>query len=638
MGGVETGVARRVVTVIVLVALAAGCTTGGGVSPAPSGAPTGAASVAPVTAPPSAAPATPAPTTAATPTPPKPSPSPAALEGLSVRPFEMSVLTSAYFAVDKDGNAYLPGGTQGAAVVKMAPDGSVLAKWPGLGIVEGQPDTISGIAVDPKSGDAWVADMTADRIVRLAASDLVAKTAFGETGAKPGQLTAPGGLAIDPKGRIVVVDMGNSRLETFEQDGTFVSQLVRPANLTAPVDVAVDADGNLYISFTQPNSGWYVGGRAVKLTPDGKTAWLISAVGSEPTTFPDVAVAADGRVYVIDALQGLASVDPAKGTATPMVVNVPGAGTAANAVRVSPSGDVYTLACVTERTNCSLARFSASLEWSQTWVVDAPPTTPGQKVKVDDVNLYIQCVGSGSPTIVWSAGGGGSGWFEASQYLLGRLSGFGRVCTYDRAGLGLSDASNFRDGTHFETTVRQLHAALEAAGEHGPYVLVGYSFGGLVARLFALQYKDEVAGLVSVDGDTERWYDNSFTLEDFGGISPCDSDKCSLYPDLQYADRLSGGKVEASLGGLPMIVIGHDPAFASFGEADRIWVDMVKDSVTASSNAYLVVASAASHAVPYIRPGLVVEAVKAVVAAAKAPDHALAPCGKAMEAAGGVCN
>jgi pimeloyl-ACP methyl ester carboxylesterase len=49
-------------------------------------------------------------------------------------------------------------------------------------------------------------------------------------------------------------------------------------------------------------------------------------------------------------------------------------------------------------------------------------------------------------------------------------------------------------------SVRDLHALLEVAGVPGPYLLVGFSFGGLLAVMYAGTYPDQVMGLLSLDG------------------------------------------------------------------------------------------------------------------------------------------
>ncbi|CAN5875682.1 hypothetical protein BH11PSE1_BH11PSE1_17410 [soil metagenome] len=63
-----------------------------------------------------------------------------------------------------------------------------------------------------------------------------------------------------------------------------------------------------------------------------------------------------------------------------------------------------------------------------------------------------------------------------------------------------------RTGGPSKTRARDLHALLTAAGEHGPYVLAGESFGGLVARTFARLYPEEVAGVVLVDAAEEQFF------------------------------------------------------------------------------------------------------------------------------------
>jgi pimeloyl-ACP methyl ester carboxylesterase len=113
--------------------------------------------------------------------------------------------------------------------------------------------------------------------------------------------------------------------------------------------------------------------------------------------------------------------------------------------------------------------------------------------------LHLGCQGkgsSGSPTVVYLHGLGGDGSDVESINTL--LAGQARVCTYDRVNVGRSDRVN---GRHTGAdSVRDLHALLEAAGVQGPYLMVGFSFGGLLAIMYAATYPDQVMGMVSLDG------------------------------------------------------------------------------------------------------------------------------------------
>ena len=71
------------------------------------------------------------------------------------------------------------------------------------------------------------------------------------------------------------------------------------------------------------------------------------------------------------------------------------------------------------------------------------------------------------------------------------------MCTYDRAGMGWSEASPYpRTARQF---AKELHTLLANANEPGPYVLVGHSLGGYTVRVYAHDYPDEVSGLVLID-------------------------------------------------------------------------------------------------------------------------------------------
>ncbi|MBI1790320.1 MAG: alpha/beta fold hydrolase, partial [Acidobacteria bacterium] len=118
-----------------------------------------------------------------------------------------------------------------------------------------------------------------------------------------------------------------------------------------------------------------------------------------------------------------------------------------------------------------------------------PP--PGRIVE----GMHLRVEGAGDPTVVLEAGIAATSlsWSRVQP----EVAKFARVLSYDRAGLGWSGpASGPRTVDRLVAELRQL---LAGAGLPGPYVLVGHSFGGLVARAFAARYPDEVAGLVLVD-------------------------------------------------------------------------------------------------------------------------------------------
>lgn len=121
------------------------------------------------------------------------------------------------------------------------------------------------------------------------------------------------------------------------------------------------------------------------------------------------------------------------------------------------------------------------------------------RIEVGGRALAFYAAGSGGPGVVLIAGGGMPAAFSAP--LQARIAGFGRVLSYDRAGLGASDPAP-RPLT-FQEHARDLRDLLVAAGEPGPFIIVAESFGGLVARMFARAFPEAVAGLVLVDSAEE---------------------------------------------------------------------------------------------------------------------------------------
>jgi pimeloyl-ACP methyl ester carboxylesterase len=120
-------------------------------------------------------------------------------------------------------------------------------------------------------------------------------------------------------------------------------------------------------------------------------------------------------------------------------------------------------------------------------------------VDVGGYRLHLNCRGAGTPLVILLPG---SGDFSVDWSLVQpEIARTARVCSYDRAGLAWSDPGptprTMRQEAH------ELRTLLRAASEAPPYVLVGHSIGGLVARTYATTYPGEVAGMVLVDATHE---------------------------------------------------------------------------------------------------------------------------------------
>jgi pimeloyl-ACP methyl ester carboxylesterase len=127
----------------------------------------------------------------------------------------------------------------------------------------------------------------------------------------------------------------------------------------------------------------------------------------------------------------------------------------------------------------------------------------GRLVDIGGRHLYLACQGTAAPTVVFVAGLGDSG--EAAWGAVwGQVARSTRACVYDRAGLGRSDPNP--KTTTYQAATDDLHALLRRGRIPGPYVLVGHSLGGLLARLYAHQHPADVAAVVLVDATPVAWF------------------------------------------------------------------------------------------------------------------------------------
>jgi pimeloyl-ACP methyl ester carboxylesterase len=172
-----------------------------------------------------------------------------------------------------------------------------------------------------------------------------------------------------------------------------------------------------------------------------------------------------------------------------------------------------------------------------------PPAPLGKLVDVGGYRVHLYCTGTGSPAVVIVGAGFSFNWGLVQP----EVAKFTQVCSYDHSGIGWSD-SGPKDSCSLR--VSEVHTALKNAGIKGPYVLVGHSLGGLVARLYAGRYPDEVTGMVFVD--------HAFhSVVMFHSTSPSDA---TVPPPLPMLSTLNGG--------IP-IGIESDPNFNKLSSRDR---------------------------------------------------------------------
>jgi len=127
-----------------------------------------------------------------------------------------------------------------------------------------------------------------------------------------------------------------------------------------------------------------------------------------------------------------------------------------------------------------VARSGGLDTWLASRGMSPPYDARGSTVDIDGAAVYLDCRGAGSPTVILETGfgGGAGGWGS----ILDGVAQTTRVCAWDRPGIGRSEARPLRSGGE---TARILRAALTAARESGPFVVVGHSLGGVYGRLFA---------------------------------------------------------------------------------------------------------------------------------------------------------
>ncbi len=135
----------------------------------------------------------------------------------------------------------------------------------------------------------------------------------------------------------------------------------------------------------------------------------------------------------------------------------------------------------------------------------------------DDRSLSYFCAGDGQPTLILEAPSGISNE-EAFAKVIPDLAARHRVCAYERAAYGNSEPLKPGEVQSVSDYAAELAAFLELVGTDSPLLIVGFSYGGFVARYFTGHRPERVAGLVLIDSPHVRWLramKDEMTLDDW---------------------------------------------------------------------------------------------------------------------------
>ena len=243
---------------------------------------------------------------------------------------------------------------------------------------------------------------------------------------------------------------------------------------------------------------------------------------------------------------------------------------------------------------------------------DQPTTTSDVISGMFDIGagreLHLECIGTGSPTILLEAGDESS--VDQWSLVAPGLETQTRTCAYDRAGNGRSvDATGCRG---LDDLLGDLEALLRVAAIDGPYLLVGTSGGGYLMAGLAARRPADVVGLVLVETP------KAITIlpPEVAAEISCDAATNVEHRDY-YAVEHAVWDTREQIGDFPMTIISNDygPNPPPGDEATNV-PDQRGWLVLSPNSKQVVVTS--GHDVPFNEPDLVVEEIIAVLDAARA--------------------
>jgi pimeloyl-ACP methyl ester carboxylesterase len=266
------------------------------------------------------------------------------------------------------------------------------------------------------------------------------------------------------------------------------------------------------------------------------------------------------------------------------------------------------------------------------------PGEPGHLIEVNGHRLYFECLGTGKPTVLLEAGYGGDqrSW-DAIEPELAKTT---HTCEYDRFGLGLSSAEQPKRRGPFDQ-LEDLGDLLDGAGIDPPYIVVGHSYGGILAWFFTRRHLDSVDGLLLLDS-SHPWQTKRFravlpksVLAEPEQVSP---------ENVRFSDAIDEVGEPGSIEDTRLIVMTAGQAEESdlpkqlVARLGRIWGELQGDYASRSSDSVRVIARYSGHFIQSNlgQPDLVVRAIRELVSAARA-DRPLRDCHRVFRPPGAAC-
>ena len=286
---------------------------------------------------------------------------------------------------------------------------------------------------------------------------------------------------------------------------------------------------------------------------------------------------------------------------------------------------------------------------------------PGELITISGRAMHLLCLGEQrGPTVILEAGGSNSS--ITSRKLQADISKFARVCAYDRAGYGFSEPAS--QNRTFDKISEDLDSLLVSADIAPPYILIGESMGGLMARNYYRLHPEKVAGVLLLDAAEEEhtfgkldklkrmqstaattsWLARiglvrlllklfpdkagiphevsserrqeiiaEYSRPEFFSSAACELDAYFSAPRTMHKPRGFG-----SLGSTPLIVVTHGkPLTGSQAFLEKGWRDAQIRLASLSTDSSLIVAEQSGHAISLDQPELVVKLTRTLVEKAR---------------------